>query len=125
MIIKIYFIIFVSFLFNFIFPSQIFTIEINNTLKPKIYNNYYSYPKANSQIAVNNTTLDIFEWKIIASNKKLISIIIENDIWENIYAHSVRKNVKKATRSGLTVKYFSGDEISEQWFSKFKNIYTK
>jgi hypothetical protein len=63
---------------------------------------------------------------IIKSNKDIIVDLkhTENDIWGNIYAHSVRKNVKKAIRSGLTVKHFSGNEISESWFRQFITIYS-
>jgi len=47
----------------------------------------------------------------------------EKDTWDNFYDRSVRKNVNKAIRNGLTVKQFNGDEISDVWLSKFKEIY--
>ena len=63
---------------------------------------------------------------IVKTNRDIILNVqhSEKHTWENIYDHSVRKNVKKAMRSGLIVNIYSGDDISEYWSKQFTNIYT-
>jgi len=48
----------------------------------------------------------------------------EDYTWKTIYDRSVRKNVNKAIRNGLTVIKFKGSEISEEWLNQFKDIYS-
>jgi hypothetical protein len=63
---------------------------------------------------------------IIKENKNIILDLkhTEKEAWEVIYDRSVRKNINKATRSGLVVKHFKGNEISDKWCNEFNNIYT-
>ena len=62
---------------------------------------------------------------VFKTNKDIIVDLTrtEEDTWENVYDRSVRKNVKKAIRSNLTVKHFDGNKISDWWYNEFRRIY--
>jgi len=78
--------------------------RFNPILNNHIFSKYLSVIKTNKNIIVNlNNT--------------------EEDIWSNLYDRSVRKNVRKANRSGLSIKIFSCSQITNSWIKEFKRIY--
>lgn len=60
---------------------------------------------------------------VIHANDNIILDLSIQDLWMNAYEHSTRKNINKAERSGLTVKYVSGTSISKTEFDAFLEIY--
>ncbi|MFA5973307.1 MAG: GNAT family N-acetyltransferase [Lentimicrobiaceae bacterium] len=56
------------------------------------------------------------------NNKNIVVDLLVADLLAS-YEYSVRKNIKKAIRNGLTVKCFSGDQITEEIINQFHNIY--
>ena len=76
-----------SFNFNY---NQKTSIEINK--------NYYYHSGSNSQKLIDSTIIDIFEYKIICSNKNLINIKINEQEWETT---NTNKKIKKINENIL------------------------
>ncbi len=58
--------------------SDLYNISFNEIPKITITKNYYNHSTSNSQIVIDSTLIDIFEFKFICSDKKLININIKN-----------------------------------------------
>ena len=95
-------------------------------------NNFIYYCYENNIIAeftrfnpiINNHEFSDYLCPIKANENIIVDLkISKKDTWDSIYDRSVRNNVNKAIRSGLTVKHFIGNEISVRWFNQFNNIY--
>jgi hypothetical protein len=78
--------------------------RFNPILKNQVFSQYLSVNKMNNNIIVDLT-------------------YSEDDIWNNLYEHSVRKNVRKALRNELTIKIYQNNELSESLQNDFKDIY--
>lgn len=96
----------------------------------KFFNAFNKYCKNNNIIAEFTRFNPILEnhrflncLNIIKQNQNIILDLSNKDIWMNSYEHSTRKNINKAIRNGLKVKYFSGCEISNSYIQQFINIY--
>ncbi len=61
----------------------------------------------------------------ILINYNIILDLNMQDIWMNAYEHSTRKNVKKALRNNLIVKYYTDSNISDSELMSFIKIYYK
>ena len=61
--------------------SDLYNISFNEIPKITITKNYYNHSTSNSQIVIDSTLIDIFEFKFICSDKKLININIKNEEW--------------------------------------------
>ena len=64
---------------SYAFGERIFSFYIQTEKQPKLYENYYFHPATNSQILIDSTIIDIFEWKIAATNKNSVQIKLENE----------------------------------------------
>lgn len=60
---------------------------------------------------------------IFKVNQNIILDLTINDIWMNAYERSARKNINKAIRNELEVKFFTGSEITSDYIQKFVCIY--
>lgn len=60
---------------------------------------------------------------VLVQSENVILNLSQEDIYNASYEHSTRKNIKKAKREGLEVKYFQGGDISEDQLNDFINIY--
>ena len=78
--------------------------RFNPILKNHVYAKYLSVVKMNKNIIVDLTNT-------------------EENIWNSLYDHSVRKNVRKAHRSRLTTTIFNNSQITDKWLNDFKRIY--
>ena len=60
-----------------------------------------------------------------AANKNIVVDLTASleHIWTDYYEHAARKNIKKAQRSGLSVKAFWGKEMDAHWLKEFIKIY--
>jgi len=58
------------------------------------------------------------------ANKNIVVDLHVNDLFSS-YEYSVRKNIKKAIRSGLTVKRYQGKQITDEILNQFYDIYCK
>ncbi len=69
---------------SYAFGEKTFSFYIQTEKQPKLYDDYYFHPATNSQILIDSTIIDIFEWKIAATNKNLVQIKLENEQWETL-----------------------------------------
>ncbi|GAI75400.1 unnamed protein product, partial [marine sediment metagenome] len=96
----------------------------------KFFNVFNEYRRDNNIIAEFTRFNPILEnhkfsnyLNIIKNNQNIILDLSIKDIWMNSYEHSTRKNINKAIRNGLKVKYFSGFEITSNYIRQFIDIY--
>lgn len=102
----------------------------NIRFRIKFFNAFNKYCKNNNIIAEFTRFNPILQnhkfsnyLNTIKQNQNIILDLSNTDIWMNCYERAARKNVNKAIRSGLRVKYFSGSEITSSYTQKFFDIY--
>lgn len=59
---------------------------------------------------------------IVCSNRNIV-VNLDDNIWTDSYAHSTRKNVKKAIKSELYTKIIESNDITDEEVEIFFNIY--
>jgi len=102
----------------------------NMEFRRKYFNLFTEYCKENNIIAEFTRFNPILEnhkfsnyLNVIKNNQNIILDLSIKDIWMDSYEHPTRKNINKAIRNELKVKYFSGFEITNYYIRKFFDIY--
>ncbi len=92
--------------------SDLYNISFNEIPKITITKNYYNHSTSNSQIVIDSTLIDIFEFKFICSDKKLInnSINSSNDFKEKKFQYEGELFGLKNEKNILFTKKF-GESI--------------
>jgi len=60
---------------------------------------------------------------IVFANQNISLNLDHDNFWFDDYEHATRKNINKAIRNGLTVSFFHGDEVIDEWLDHFYSIY--
>ena len=112
--------------------NGILTSSTSPLLIKEFHREFLTYCKDTNIIAeftrfnpiINNSTFSKYLDISCVNRNIIVDLTLSKDyIWKNLFADSVRKNVKKAHRHGLTVSRVPGNKMSKNWFNKFKRIY--
>jgi hypothetical protein len=64
-------------------------------------------------------------FSVLFNQKNIVVKLLNDNIWNNSYEYSTRKNINKAQRSNLEFHKYTGENISTEFLEAFINIYDK